>query len=145
MPHIVEKFNGGPVTYNVGTNTVLGGRVVIPDATAADGTIMHANADGVLNAIGVALDDAEPLAGQTTSGSNVTAAIVRPEVAVAHQGVYRLEFAGAVGFGDLVVAAADGRVQARAAETFEAVVGKCIEPEGVAAAGTRGKVRVSVI
>lgn len=145
MPHIVEKFKLGPVTYNVGTNTVIGGRFVVPDTVAGDGTIMHAGSAGATDVIGVALDDAQPLAGQSTSGANVSAAIVRPEVDVAHVGVFRLEYAATASFGDLLVTSDDGRVQPRAAETFDAVVGRCVEPEGVALAGDRGKTRVSVL
>jgi hypothetical protein len=69
------------------------------------------------------------------------------EVAVAYRGVWRVKFSGtAVAFGQYVVAAANGLFQGYdvATDTYDMIVGKCVEPLGITAdditAGTRRKV-----
>lgn len=134
MPTAVERFRDGPITYNVGTNTVIGGRLVMPDGTT--GTIKHATA-GTTLCLGVAKMDARPEAGQATEGYAVTSALIRPDVAVARAPhVYDLTFTANCGWGVHVVCAADGKVTpyTPGTSTFDQIVGKCIEPKGVVVA-----------
>lgn len=125
MPHITAKFEHGPVTYDVGTDTVIGGRLVMLEA---DATIKHTTLN-TNKCVGVATDDARPLSGQAVDGYNVTSAIVRSQTAVAYRGVWRLEFDTAAVAGDRLVAAADGKVRPWTAgtTTFDQVIGRALE------------------
>lgn len=129
MPHRTIKLEHGPVTYDVGVDTVIGGRLV---EIKADGTIKHTTA-ATAKCIGMAQDDAQPLTGQAVDGYNVTSAIVRSSTAIAYRGIARLLYAAAAGCGDRLVAAADGKVIpfAGGTHTFDQVVGRCLEPNGV--------------
>lgn len=129
MPHVTERFGTGPVTYNVGVDTVIGGRLV---EVKTDGTIKHTTA-ATKKCVGIATDDAKPLTGQSTDGYNVSAAIIRDDVAVARIGVYPLIFSVASGNGDFLVADADGKVkpQTVGTTTFDQIVGRCVEKGGV--------------
>lgn len=129
MPHRTMKFEHGPLTYDVGVDTVIGGRLV---EIKTDGTIKHTTA-ATKRCVGMAQDDAKPLTGQAVDGYTVTSAIVRSSTAVAYRGVARLLYAAAASCGDLLVAAADGKVIpfADATHTFDQVVGRCIEGGGV--------------
>lgn len=146
----------GPLTFLATTlangGLIKGGQLVEPDA--ATGKIKVA---GVASAavLGVATGDASPSdhtnANTTDDWGNpvVNAQYPPNEVAVAYQGVWRLTAAGAINFGDFVVAAANGAVAAVAAAgaTYAAaeinntrsIVGRCVEPGGIAA-GATGKI-----
>lgn len=142
MPHVTEKFGDGRPTYNCGVNTIVGGRLVMPDGTT--GNIIHAALNTKL-CLGVATDDALPDGSQTTSGYNVTSAIIRPDVAVARVGIYRLWYAANCAFGTFLVAAANGYVTpyTSGTSTFDQIVGRCDEPGGVViATNVRGRVRL---
>jgi hypothetical protein len=149
MPTMTQKFEKGPLTFNVGPNSVIGGRLVMPD-TGNPGTIIHTTLN-TTKCLGVALMDAMPLSGQTVDGFAVTSAIVRPDVAVATEGVYRLWASAAINFGDRVVADASGYIKAYTAgtSTFDQIVGKCVEPGGIAApisgVNQRGKILLDIV
>lgn len=129
MPHITNKMEHGPLTFDCGTDTIIGGRLV---ELKTDGTIKHTTA-GTKKFIGVAIDDAMPLAGQAVDGYNVSANIMHSEVAVGYRGVWRLEYAAAAACGDWLVAAADGKVTpyTSGTSTFDQIIGRCVEPGGV--------------
>ena len=152
MPGIRPVFEKGPLTFSATTaangGLITGGKLVEPDGTT--GRIKVAVA-GSAKVLGVAVGDAAPsdmASGDTTDlwGNPVTNMTNHPnEVAVAYQGVWLLtnRGAGAIGFGDLVVAAGTagnaGGVASRAAEGLETVVGRCVEPGGIVA-GQKGKI-----
>jgi hypothetical protein len=143
MPHVTCVLEHGPEAFHdCGTNTIIGGRLVMPDA--ATGYIKHTTA-ATTKCLGVATDDAGPLAGQSVSGYDVTSAILPSETAVAFRGVWKLEFSVAAAFGDLLVADADGKVKPYTAgtSTFDQIIGKCVERSGVLI-NTRGKVRLTL-
>lgn len=142
-------MEAGPLTFDVGLNTVVGGQLVMVDGTT--GTI-KATTSGTTKCLGVALDDAMPLAGQATDGTvgvqgggGVTAAIIRHNVAVANQGVYRLTYSVAAAFGDWLVADTAGKVKPYTAgtTTFDLIVGRCVEPAGVLI-NTRGRTMLTI-
>lgn len=146
---MTQKFEAGPLTFNVGPNTIIGGRLVMPD-TGNAGTIIHTTLNAT-DVLGVALMDAAPLSGQTVDGFAVTSAITRPDVAVANEGVYRLWASGAIGFGKRVVADANGYVKQYTAgtSTFDQIIGKCVEPGGIPApisgVNQRGKILLDIV
>lgn len=129
MPHVTNKIEHGPLTFDCGEDTIIGGRLV---EVKSDGTIKHTTAN-TKKCVGVAIDDARPLDGQSVDGYNVTAAIIRSETAVGYRGVWRLEFSAAADCGDLLVADADGKVTpyTSGTTTFDQVIGMCIEAGGV--------------
>lgn len=149
MPSLVQKFEKGPLTFNCGPNTITGGRLVMPD-TGNPGNIIHTTLN-TPNCLGVALLDAAPLSGQTVDGFAVSSAIIRPDVAVANEGVYRLWASAAIPFGSYVVADANGYVKAYTAgtSTYDQIVGKCVEPNGISApisgVNQRGKVLIDIV
>lgn len=144
MPAVTNLFEHGPITYTVSAST-SGGQLV---AAQSDGTVAPAAADSTA-VLGVAVKNAEPSdagASSTTAyGEDVVdVSWPRPEVAVAYRGVYRVTYAAAASFGDLLVAAASGQVTPYTAgtSTFDQIVGRCVETGGVAAAGDRGKTMI---
>lgn len=144
--HRVTQF--GPQTYAVSA-AVTGGQLVEPTDTTAL-TVKPATANSV-KVLGVAMSDANTAASNPTDPLNVS--WPQPEVAVAYgPGEFTLTFTAACNFGDLVVAGAAGAVTKLADVTTptagdvtgtRAVVGRCTEPGGVAAAGP-GKVRLYI-
>jgi hypothetical protein len=156
-------FEKGPITFSVTSAANLGAvngikelTLVEPDGTT--GRIKVAVA-GTFKCIGVAVGNASAsdFANADTTdfwGNNVTNFHYPPnEVAVAYQGVWLLRNEGGsvIDFGDLVVVAgvttAAGGVGkftnavAGAVSNVAAVVGRCVEPGGIAAtSGTRGKI-----
>jgi hypothetical protein len=141
MAGIRPVLEQGPLTFDANVN-IVGGMVVMVDGTT--GRIKPSTA-GTPLFLGVALGDASAFSNtnaDTTDawGNPVANAHVPPvEVAVAWRGVYRLTASGAIAFGALVVAGTNGVVVTRAAETMDAVIGKCVEPGGIAN-GQRGKI-----
>lgn len=117
MSAVHAKFHTGPVTF-AADETVSGGQVV--EAGSTDRTIKPASA-GSSKIIGVALIDAEPK-GEKYNGKPNHASVA---MAPAHVPV---EVEGEVAVGDLVVAAADGKVaKADDAAPQAQIVGRVIE------------------
>lgn len=148
MPHITQKMEAGPLTFDVGTNTVVGGQLVM----SMTGGFIAPTTSATTKCLGVALDDAKPLAGQAVDGTvgvqgggGVTSAIVRSTTAVASEGVYRLTYSVAAAFGDLLVADTAGKVKPYTAgtTTFDQIVGRCVEPLGVLI-NARGRTRLEL-
>lgn len=150
MAGIRPRFEkGSPLTFNANV-LIKGGQLVEPDA--ATGRIKPTAANSV-TCLGVALGDASAFgytnANTTDAWGNpvVNAQFPPNEVAVAKHGVFDLKVAAAtatVPFGALVKAAANGEVQLHsqgAAATFDQIVGRCVEPGGIAA-GAEGKIRL---
>jgi hypothetical protein len=154
MPGLLPTFQkGSPLTFSATTiangGNIKGGMMVEPDGTT--GRIKPAAALSVTY-LGVAEGDASAsdYANSDTTdtwGNSIVNAQYPPnEVAVANMGVFVLKVAAAtttVPFGGLVKCAANGEVQLDSqggAATFPQIVGRCVEPLGIAA-GARGKIR----
>jgi hypothetical protein len=153
MAGIRPVFEKGPLTFHatVADNggNIRAGQLVMPDGDT--GKIMPTTG-AVPDCLGVALGDASAsdfaVSNQTDAWGRVTVdhGLQPPnEVAVAYQGVWRLTVEGNVGFGDLVTSGADGVVVAFAnaaagsASNTGTVVGRCVEPGGIAD-GEQGKI-----
>lgn len=146
MAGIRPVFEKGPLTFaaTIAANggNIIGGQLVEPDGTT--GRIKPAVADSA-KCLGVATGDASAFDftnAETTDtwGHPVVNAQHPPnEVAVAYQGVWRLTATGAVAFGDLVACAAAGTVKTIGAGVFGTVIGRCVEPGGIAN-GAKGKI-----
>jgi hypothetical protein len=149
-------FEKGPLTFSATTTAnsglIKGGQLVEADGTT--GRIRVAQANSV-RCLGVAMGDASPsdYSNADTAdswGNNITNFHFPPnEVAVAYQGVFRLTVPSAVTTidnGDLVKCAALGLVVRHSqggAATFDQIIGRCVEPGGIAAGGT-GKILISL-
>lgn len=146
-------FDRGPLTYLATTiangGNIKGGQLVMPDGTT--GKIKPTTGADV-DCLGVAMGNASASdysnADTTdTWGQTVVNAQYPPnEVAVGYQGVWKLTATNAtIAFGALVVAAANGQVAAYtnaaagAVSLAHRVIGRCVEPGGIAANGT-GKI-----
>lgn len=130
----------GPATYAVSV-AVTGGQLVMPDGTT--GLVKPATA-GAKTVVGVALSDGEPSGSTPTSPLNLGWA--QPEIAVAYGPAdVDLTYTGAAAFGELLVADANGAVKAytAASDTYDAIVARCTEPAGMAAAGV-GRARLLI-
>lgn len=147
MPGIRPVFEKGPLTFFATTTAnngkIIGGQLVEPDGTT--GKIKVCTADSA-KCLGVATGDAAPsdyaIATATDGwGNPVVDGGMQPpnEVAVAYQGVWRLTATGAIAFGDLVACAASGTVKTIGAGVFGTVIGRCVEPGGIAN-GAKGKI-----
>lgn len=139
MVQTVARTRFGPETFEVNV-AVVGGQLVMPDA--ATGKIKPTVVDTSLW-LGVALYDAQPA---TTTGEDtvygfprIGADVPRSEVAVAWHGTFKLKCTGAINFGDVVYAGANGEVQ-KTTVTGRAV-GQCVQTGGVAA-GAYGLIRL---
>jgi hypothetical protein len=139
MPGAHRFTQFGPDTYEVSA-PVTGGQLVEPDGTT--GKVKPASAN-TLHCLGVALTDAEPVGTNPTSPLNISWA--QPQVAVGYgPGTYDLVFAGAVNFGQLVVAANNGQVDLAPDDASGyTIVGRCVQPGNVAAGGV-GRVRLFI-
>jgi len=138
MSGVVPSYEHGPITYEVNV-AVTGGQLVEPDA--ATGRIKPATALSK-KCLGVAMKDAIP----TTTNQNATQLTTAPVpayVAVDHMRVFKLTAVGAIAFGDQVVCGAAGTVSTVGANTFDTVIGRCVEPLGIAN-GAKGLIRLSV-
>lgn len=153
MPGIRPVFEKGPLTFSATTTAngglIKGGQLVEPDGTT--GRIKVAVA-ATTKCIGVALGDVAPsdhsnADGTDAWGNSVVNMHLHPnEVAVAYQGVFRLpnrHATTAIDFGDLVIVSGTagnaGGVEKRVAQALDQVVGRCVEPGGIAA-GQPGKI-----
>ena len=144
-------FEKGPITFSLtnkvglgGANGIKEGVLVMPDGTTGR---IKPTTGAVANCLGVAVGNASATDFSNADtlddwGNNVTNFNYPPnEVAVAYQGVWLLTAAGAVAFGELVTAAANGQVAANGAGTNALViVGRCVEPNGISGAGAKGKI-----
>lgn len=143
MAGIRPVFEKGPLTFSANVN-ITGGQLVEPDGTT--GRIKPAVADSAV-CLGVALGDASAVnfanADTTDAWGNpvVNAQYPPNEVAVAYQGVYRLKngSGSTIAFGALVASNGSGDVKALGAGVFGTVIGRCVEPAGIAA-GAKGKI-----
>jgi hypothetical protein len=153
MTAVVPYNKIGPDTYVVSA-LIDGGVLVEPDG-AAPGKVKAATA-GTTKCLGVTQYSAAPsgaIQGNTSYGEVVIdMSTLQEEVAVAWQGTFSLKATGAVAFGDLVVCAAVGTVATAAAvttptpadvTTSRAIVGRCVEPLGIAS-GARGLIRLNL-
>lgn len=137
MSGVYPITRSGPDTYTVSA-TVTGGQLVMIDGSNPGQVKPTTGAvDGVL---GVALTDAVP-AGSGSSSAFGTAPSTC-SVAYAPNTVV-LTASGSISFGDLVVAAASGQVATVGANTFDKVIGRCVEPAGISSAAT-GRIRLGI-
>jgi hypothetical protein len=137
MTAVVPRFAEGPVTFPV-IAAVTGGMLV-------DGVAGGVQPSGAASnvCVGVAVTDALP-AGTSQAptvpgvppGISVNLAPYPSSVAIANEGVWPLVYAAPATFGQRLITAANGQVTpAGAAPDARQVVGICMEPAGVAAAG----------
>lgn len=148
MPQaVVAKLRFGPDTFNAaaaatGTAQIIGGRLVQFSATDTGKVILAADNSDVY--LGVALYDAHPSqngSAATPSGfDGFDFSTIQPEVAVAWTGVFKLDFAEAANTGDLVYAAADGKVK-KTKGTATRAVGMVVQKSNVLV-NTSGYVRL---
>lgn len=156
MPGILPVFDKGPLTFSAST-IAAGGNIKGGMMVEADGVtqrIKPASANSA-TCLGVAMGDASASdysSADTTDpwGNTVVSAFSPPnELAVAWQGVFVLKVAATsatVPFGALVKCAANGEITLHStggAATFDIIVGRCVEPGGIAA-GARGKINLSL-
>jgi len=138
MPGLVPYVRQGPVSYQV-VSTVLGGQLVQPDTGGAVKTAL-ANSVTVL---GVALHDAGVRTSQ--DGQTVANLAQNPDYLAVGYGLdVRVTYNTAAALGQLLAADATGQVKAYTAgtTTYDAIVGRCTEPLGVAGAGTVARARI---
>lgn len=141
MAAIPQVFKTTPKTY-VPAETIVGGQLVEARASSRVGVA----AAGSLKVIGVAVTDGatpESFTGTTTTTGTtglptLDATQVPGYVTVASGGIQvPVKFAAAAAFGDKLIAAANGTVTpAGATPDARTIVGKCVEPAGVAANAT---------
>lgn len=152
MAGVIPRFTTGPVTYTV-VETVRGGQMV----EARAGGKVGVAADGSNLVLGVATKDAKPPGspyGVDEFGNPTISSVVITEfVAVGHAAEYPVTFSEAAAFGTPLVASAAGQVRPyRATDpdgtgvlTADAgahlIIGRCTEPNGVAA-GAVGLARI---
>lgn len=146
MAGVRPVFEKGPITYLATTiangGNITGGQLVEPDGTT--GKIKVATADsaaclGVATGNASASDFSNADTTDTWGNTVVNAQFPPNEVAVAYQGVWKLTATGAIAFGALVACAANGTVKTIGAGVFGTVVGRCVEPGGIAGAA-KGKI-----
>lgn len=148
MPGTPQVTKTGPRTYTPADNElIVGGHLVEARAGGRIGVAAAAST----KVLGVAIGDAsapedQVLTPTTIGGRPVLNAVVpATEVAVVYGGVETaVEYAAAAAFGDLLVAASNGRVTpAGATPDARTIVGRCTAPAGVSGAGVYGLTRVS--
>lgn len=137
MASVIPNKIHGPDTYFV-REAVDGGQLV--QAHIASKRVEVADADSAL-VLGVAQYPAAPEAttggNGSTFGGNPTFdnSSLQAEVAVAHTGTYKLKASGAIAWGDLVKAGADGTVVKAGSTDGALVVAQCVDPDGVTNGG----------
>jgi hypothetical protein len=146
MAGVRPVFEKGPITYLATTvangGNITGGTLVEPDGTT--GKIKTCTADsaaclGVATGNASASDFSNADTTDTWGNTVVNAQFPPNEVAVAYQGVWKLTATGAIAFGALVAAAANGTVKTIGAGVFGTVIGRCVEPGGITG-GAKGKI-----
>lgn len=140
MAGYVPVFDDGPVTCTV-TTAVTGGQLVEYDTAAGTGLqrpVKPASATSTKVA-GVALTDANVA---QADADPLVLSTLPAEVAVAHDVVGLLTYAGNAAYGDYLVAAANGAVvTAGATPAVGTIVGRCLEKAGVTS-GAKGLSRI---
>lgn len=134
MSGVLPVYERGPITFPVLASVIItGGQMVEYDATNGGGAVRPAGA-GSVTCIGVALDDAvgpSVSQGSTDPLSNAITSLTQyPNyVSVALMGVFRVTYAAACNFGELVICAANGQVTPYVAgtSTYDEIVGRCID------------------
>lgn len=144
----VNKVRIGHDDVYEATAVVEGGQLVVPAAGATNAGVQGIAVAGAAatNVLGVAARRAEPVANQnlaTTDGDGYPVAYPNPvsELTTVYKGcVVEVTYtAAAVGFGDKLVAAANGAVAAAGATPdAREVVGECRVVGGMGAAGGKG-------
>jgi hypothetical protein len=150
-------FDRGPITYLATTiangGNIKGGQLVEPDGTTGKikvCTALSVACLGVATGNTSASDYSNADTTDTWGQTVVNAQYPPNEVSVGYQGIWKLKVAAAtttVPFGALVKAAAAGEVQLHsqgAAATYDMIVGRCVEPAGIAA-GATGKILLAGI
>lgn len=147
MSGVQPHYKLGPDSYQVSA-TVLGGQLVIPDASPAT-TVSVADAAAV-NVLGVAGNDASPYVSQAaftdsnSGGQPLVDVSVLPDYTAVYHGPcdIRVTYAAAANFGALLMAAANGQVTPFTGSTYSQIVGRCTQPGGVAAGATVARMRL---
>jgi hypothetical protein len=142
MAGALPKFKHGPVSYQV-ASAVSGGQLVMPNSTTAGDVKVKAATAAATTVLGVAATDAAPLTepalptGTDDNNPLLESSALMPNTAVYNHVVINVTYTGAANFGELLVAGASGQVTAYTAgtSTYDTVVGRCVQPGGVAAAG----------
>lgn len=146
MGSIQPRFTNGPRTYEA-VEALSGGFVVEARAGGVDNPAVGIAADASASVIGVAQKDASPTGGQPrTPEAGVLDVTMAPrEVAVINDGHVPLKYAAAAAYGALVCSAGSGSVRPAAASDIAAgaVIGRCVEKDGVALGGT-GLTRINL-
>lgn len=139
MAGVFESYDRGPVTFEVNAQ-VTGGQLVVPDG--ATGKVKPA-AGGETTCLGVATTDAIPSGTNqdpTVVGavSSINASPLLPYTGVANNGVFKVTYAAAATFGELLKLAANGQVTPLVVGTdnSDLIVGRCFETAGVGAGAT---------
>lgn len=142
MPGVVPRYESGPITYEV-VEAVVGGQLV----EARTASKVGVGAAASVKILGVATKDAKPYAdpaGTIDGNPSINLSAPTQYVAVANRGVWPVTFSSAAAFGDPLVATADGKVApAGATPDARTIVGRCVEPAGVAS-GAVGLARIRV-
>lgn len=144
MSGVVPRYKSGPPSYQV-VEAVKGGQLV----EARTGSKVGVAAAGSIKVLGVAGSDAQPQAdqsGNTTSyGAPVTDVSVPQDYVAVHAGdcTIPVTYTTATAFGDLITCTGSGKVGKYTAgtTTYDAVIGRCVEPAGVSA-NTTGLARI---
>lgn len=144
MASVVPINTAGPDTYDANV-LIAGGVLVEPDA--ATGKVKVCTAASV-KCLGVAHYSMAPqgsITGTTAYGETVIdMSTLQTEGAIGWQGTYKLTATGAIAFGDPVICAAAGTVStAGAAPDARTLIGKCVEPLGIAG-GQIGLIRLNL-
>jgi hypothetical protein len=142
MSAVLPHYKSGPANFQANT-LIYGGQLVQYNATAnptTDLTVVPSGAASV-RCLGVAGNDAAPIAAQTGAANSYGQPIIDISVLPDYLAVYYggvdiwAWYSGAVVQGNLVICGANGTlVTAGAGPASDQVVGKCTHPGGVAAA-----------
>lgn len=142
MSAVLPHYKSGPANFQANT-LIYGGQLVQYNATAnptTDLTVVPSGAASV-RILGVAGNDAAPIAAQTGAANTYGQPIIDISVLPDYLSVYYggvdiwAWYSGAVVQGNLVIGGANGTlVTAGAGPAADQVVGKCTQPGGVAAA-----------
>jgi hypothetical protein len=127
---------GGPVTYEVSVS-ITGGQLVEFDGTTQKIKPAVVGSKAVL---GVAMNNASPAG----SGSPTDFGQYPSRVAVgAMPQIFKLKVSADVAAGALVAATANGGIGPAGSDTFDQVVGRCVDPAGITA-GASGLIKLTI-
>lgn len=139
MGAIPQVRKTGPKSYPA-AETVTGGQLVEGRAAGKVGVA----AAGSAKVVGVALNDAVATLVTDPVGGVLNTAPTGTRVNVSNRDEVPVTYVAAADFGDALVAAAGGKVTpAGATPDARTIVGRCTEPDGVAA-GAVGKAWINV-